>query len=159
VQSDEPLGEDWVIPLPAHKEGPFNFQKVAAEHAAEKRIPQFSEDAKVEVERCAKQPRNAGPKLKGGKILRITFPAAETVGGVRVLDYVVKVLRDGKEIASSTVLAPGFFLPERLSRIDGEAFFGVEELPARVDLRICVIPRDCYAVEGRPLMGDTFKIG
>ena len=158
VQTDEPLGEDWVIPLPAQKEGPFNFSKVAARHMAEKSIPQFPEDAKVKVERCAKPPRNVGPKLKGGKVVRITFPMAETADGVRVLDYVVKVLRDGREIASSTVLAPGFFLPERLSRIDGEAFFGVDELPAAVDLRICVTPRDCYAAEGRPVMGDTFQV-
>ena len=96
--------------------------------------------------------------LKGREVLRVTFPAAECVRGVRVLDYVVKVLRDGKEVVTSTVLAPGFFLPERLSRIEGEALFAVDELPASVDLRICVTPRDCYGVEGISLLGDAFRV-
>ena len=158
VQTDEPLGEDWVIPLPAQKGGPFDYERVASEHKASKRVPQFAKAAKVKVERCAKSPRNVGPVLKGREVLRVTFPAAESVRGVRVLDYVVKVLRDGKEVVTSTVLAPGFFLPERLSRIEGEALFAVDELPASVDLRICVTPRDCYGVEGVSLLGDAFRV-
>jgi hypothetical protein len=158
VQTDEPLGEDWVIPLPAQKGGPFDFGKAAADRKAKKHVPRFSKGAKVKVERCSEPPKNIGPILKGREVLRVTFPMAETVGGVRVFEYVVKVLRDGKEIACSTVLAPGFFLPERLSNINGEALFGVEELPAGADLRICVTPRDCYMAEGKPLMSDAFNV-
>lgn len=158
VQTDEPLGEDWVIPLPARKGGPFDFAEAAARRTAGKTVPRFTGDAKVTVERCEKTPRNAGPVLKGRKVLRVTFPMARTVGGVRVFEYAVKILRDGREVAQSTVLAPGFFLPERLSDIPGEALFGVDELPSGVDLRVCVTPRDCYAAEGAPLLGDAFKV-
>ena len=158
VQTDEPLGEDWVIPLPAQKGGPFDFGKAAADRKAKKHVPRFSKGAKVKVERCSEPPKNIGPILKGREVLRVTFPMAETVGGVRVFEYVVKVLRAGKEIACSTVLAPGFFLPERLSNINGEALFGVDELPAGADLRICIVPRDCYMVEGKPLMSDAFNV-
>ena len=70
------------------------------------------------------------------------------VGGVRVFDYVVRILRDGNEVAKAVVLAPGFFLPERRSRIDGEALFGADELPMDADLRVSVTPRDCYGAEG-----------
>ena len=149
VQTDEPLGEDWVIPLPARANGPFDFTRAATEHARKGTVPRFAEGAAVKVERCVAPPANVGPKLKGTPVLRVTFPAAETVGGVRVFDYVVRILRDGNEVAKSIVLAPGFFLPERLSRIGGEALFGVEELPANVDLRVCVTPRDCYGTEGK----------
>ena len=154
VQTDEPLGEDWVIPLPARTDGPFEFRKAAAEHLEKDTVPRFAKDATVTVEQCAKLPTNIGPRLKGRKVLRVTFPMAETVGGVRVFDYVVRILRDGAEVASSTVLAPGFFLPERLSRIAGEALFGVDEFPANVDLRVCVTPRDCYGAEGEGLVGS-----
>ena len=155
VQTDEPLGKDWVIPLPAGANGPFDFTRVAAEHERKGTVPRFAEGATVKVGRCAVPPSNAGPKLKGRPILRVTFPGAETVGGVRVFDYVVRILRDGNEVAKSIVLAPGFFLPERLSRIDGEAMFGVDELPAGVDLRVCVTPRDCYGAEGAPSFGQV----
>jgi predicted phosphodiesterase len=158
VQTDEPLGEDWVIPLPAQKGGPFDFGRVASKRKAAKSVPQFAKGAKVTVEQCPKPPKNVGPVLKGREVLRVVFPMAETVRGVRVLDYEVKVLRDGVEVACSTVLAPGFFLPERLSRIDGEALFAVDELPASTDLRISVTPRDCYGVEGVPILGDTFRV-
>ena len=158
VQTDEPLGEDWVIPLPAQKDGPFDFKAAAAKHVADGCVPQFGKGAKVSVERTAKPPKNTGPRLKGREVLRVAFPMAETVGGVRVFEYVVKVLRDGKEIACSTVLAPGFFLPEKRSNIDGEALFGVDELPPNVDLRICAIPRDCSMAEGKPIMSDVFKV-
>ena len=158
VQTDEPLGEDWVIPLPARAGGPFDFARVATEHVAKGTLPRFAKDAKVKVEPCAKAPANVGPKLTGRQVLRVSFPMAETTGGVRVFDYVVRVLHDSAEVVRSTVLAPGFFLPERLSRIDGEALFGVDELPAAVDLRVCVTPRDCYGAEGASLLGDKFRL-
>jgi hypothetical protein len=158
VQTDELLGEDWVIPLPAQKDGPFNFKIAAAKRITNGCIPQFGNEAKISVERTSKPPKNIGPKLKGQGVLRVAFPMAETVGGVRVFEYVVKVLRDGREIARSIVLAPGFFLPQRLSNINGEAFFGVDELPSKVDLRICITPRDCYMTEGQPIISDVFNV-
>jgi hypothetical protein len=157
VQTDEPLGEDWVVPLPAREGGPFDFRKVAAEHAARGACPNFAAGSAVKVEMCAKPPANVGPRLKGRQVLRAAFPMAETVAGVRVFEYAVKVMRDGAEVAGSTVLAPGFYLPERLSRIDGEALFGVDELPAGVDLRICVTPRDCYGAEGKAIFSAPFR--
>lgn len=157
VQTDEPLGEDWVVPLPAREGGPFDFRKVAAEHAARGACPNFAAGSAVKVEMCAKPPANVGPRLKGRQVLRAAFPMAETVAGVRVFEYAVKVMRDGAEVAGSTVLAPGFYLPERLSRIDGEALFGADELPAGVDLRICVTPRDCYGAEGKAIFSAPFR--
>ena len=155
VQTDEPLGEDWVIPLPARVDGPFSFTLARAEHRQKGTVPRFAQGAAVKVERCAKPPANVGQKLKGRQIVLVTFPAAETVGGVRVFDYVVRILRDGNEAAKSVVLAPGFFLPERLSRIDGEALFGADELPAGVELRVSVTPRDCYGAEGTPVVSAS----
>ena len=157
VQTDEPLGEDWVIPLPARADGPFDFRKAADRRREKGTLPRFAESTSVKVERCAAPPPNIGPALKGRAVVRVTFPAAEATGGVRVFDYVVRVLRDGAEVARSVVLAPGFFLPERLSCIGGEALFGVDELPVGVDLRICVTPRDCYGAEGAPLLGASFR--
>ena len=158
VQTDEPLGEDWVIPLPAQKGGPFDFKRVSAEHVAEKRMPQFAKGAKVRIERTTMPPANTGPRIKGHEVLRASFPMAETVGGVRVFEYVVQVLRDGNEVVRSIVLAPGFYLPERLSRMDGEALFAVDELPTGVDLQMCVTPRGFYGEEGMALLGDKFRI-
>lgn len=148
VASDEPLGEDWVIPLPARADGPFDFAAAKARHEREHAVPRFAADAKVRVQECAEPPKNIGPKLKGKQVVRVSFPMAETVNGSRVFDYVVRVLKDGEEVLRSTVLAPGFFLPERRSRIDGEALFAKDELPALGTFSVSVTPRDCYGAEG-----------
>ena len=159
VQTDEPLGEDWIIPLPAMPGGPFDFAEAARRHRRDDAVPRFPADASVRVELCATPPKNVGPKLKGREVVRVTFPMAETVRGVRVFDSVVRVLRDGREILRSVVLAPGFYLPERLSHLDGEAFFGRDELPADGTVRFAVTPRDFYGTEGAALTSADWPSG
>ena len=158
VQTDEPIGEDWVIPLPARAGGPYDYEEASVSRAQKDAVPRFAKAAAVRVVKCDHPPKNVGPKLKGKRVLRVTFPAAETSGGVRVFDYVVQIIRDDAEVARSVVLSPGCFLPERLSRLDGEALFGVDELPRQKALRVCVTPRDCYGTEGPVLQGEPFFV-
>jgi hypothetical protein len=158
VQTEEPLGEPWVVPLPACKCGPFDFAQASESRRRKRLTPEYSPESAVRVEECELPPKNAGPRLKGKRVLRATFPSAKPVCGVRVFDYRVRVLRDGAEVASSIVLSPGFFLPLRLSDIDGEAMFGADELPHGVELKISVVPRDCYGTEGKELVSAGFKI-
>ena len=91
-------------------------------------------------------------------VVLLTESPKEASGGVRVFDYVVQIIRDDAEVARSVVLSPGCFLPERLSRLDGEALFGVDELPQQKALRVCVTPRDCYGTEGPVLQGEPFFV-
>ena len=143
--------------MPAMPDGPFDFAEAARRHRRDGAVPRFPADASVRVELCATPPKNVGPKLKGREVVRVTFPMAETVRGVRVFDYVVRVLRDGREILRSVVLAPGFHLPERLSHLAGEAFFGRDELPADGTVRFAVTPRDFYGTEGATLTSADWQ--
>ena len=158
VQTDEPIGEDWVIPLPARAGGPFDYAVAAARRQTEGAVPQFPRAAKIRIGKCEKAPSDVGPKLKGSSVWQVTFPHAETVRGVRVFDYVVRVLRDGNEVIRSVVLAPDYFLPERLAKTDGRALFGADEIPHGVRVRISVTPRDCYGVEGTDLVSDEMQV-
>ena len=90
---------------------------------------------------------------KGDKVsIEETRPLSKTKRW-RLVEVVSRA--NGNEVAKSVVLAPGFFLPERLSRIDGEALFGADELPAGVELRVSVTPRDCYGAEGTPVVSAS----
>lgn len=155
VQTDEPVGEDRVVPLPAATGGPFDYAEAVRRRREAKFGPQFGDGAAITVERCAESPKNIGPKLKGKSVVRVTFPAARSVHGVRVFDYIVRVLCDGREVVKSVVLAPGFFLPERLACISGEALFAAEELPVDKAVLVSVTPRDCYGVEGETLTSTS----
>ena len=152
VQTDEPLGEDWIVPIPSGTGGPFDYAVAARKRCDEGAVVRFPSASAVSVERCETAPTDVGPKLKGRKVLKVTFPAAETIRGVRVFDYVVRMLRDGEEICRSVVMAPGFFLPERLSHVNGTALFGQDEIPAGVKVCFAVTPRDAYGVEGVTIM-------
>lgn len=144
---DEPLGQDWIVPVPARVDGEFSFSR----RLSEWKPPQFPADARLRVETCSESPALAGPGLVGKPCVRIVFPHALPAGPSRVLDYAVMVADGDGEILRTHVLDPGYYLPEARATADAESIIGLHELPSGRRLTFTVVPRNCYGAAGAPL--------
>lgn len=147
---DEPLGPDWIVPVPARLGGDFDFSRRRLAWPA----PQFAAGARAMAEIPPQEPPCAGPGLVGRPVVRVSFPQAESVAGSRVFDYVVQAFAGGREVRRATVLAVGYDLPESRAGTGGECLFGVHELPKGVPTVFSVTPRNCYGACGRALLTD-----
>lgn len=151
---DEPLGEEWVLPLPlqTHPDAPC----VIAESAEP---PKFAAEAKLTVTR--------GPmKTRQGKKLdcwRIEFPCAlPAKRHGRVTDYALKVTDgpDGKVLATRLLTQPKMTLAER--RIDRTTkitcLIPAEELKVSAAPAFSVTPLNAAGKAGCPLIGDGVSV-
>lgn len=144
---DEPLGSDWVIPVPARSDGEFSFER----RKAEWRPPQFPVGARLTAEVCTGTPALAGPGLVGKPCVRLVFPHAGPSGCSRVFDYVVKAFAEGREIKRFYVLDLEYNLPENRVTANGECLIGLHELPTGKRISFTVEPRNCYGTTGHLL--------
>lgn len=144
-----PLGDDWCVPLPATKGGPFDTEVRKASGAA----PEFDAGAKASVERCAVTPDDiAGPALKGKPCVRVRIPPARTVpGGRRVYDYEVKAMDGDTTLLTRYVLAAGFNVPPDKSVRTSDCLFDDVEIPADRPVRFVITPRDSFGIAGASL--------
>ena len=146
---DEPVGEDWIVPLPARADGPFD-PKI---RAAARKPPQFAADATVEVDSFEKAPDEAGEDFRGKRpCIRVSYPCADAQPGARVFDYEVTVLAGGKPVLTRELFARGFHLPEHRSHLGGYCLFAPNELPTGVPVRFKVTPRDEFGNVGKSIV-------
>ena len=145
-----PLGDDWCVPLPAAKGGPFDTAVRKANGAA----PQFASGATASAERCAVAPADiAGPALKGKPCVRVRIPPTRTVpGGRRVYDYVVQAMDGDRTLRTRLVLAAGFNVPPSKAVRTSDCLFDDGEIPAGRAIRFVITPRDSFGVAGAPLV-------
>ena len=143
-----PIGPAFVVPLPARKDGPFDFARRAAHRAA----PQFAADAKIAAKFCPNGHALEIDARKGEPCIYVTFPRAKTVKGSRVFDYMVEACPDGGKPVTRKLIAAGFAYPEAYADIPGECLFSVKELPVGKPIRLTVTPRDCFGLAGKPLV-------
>ena len=154
VAFGSPIGPAWVVPIPARKDGPFDFTKRTAQRKAQGAVPQFAADAKISARFCPQGHALESAAHKGEPCIYVTFPRARTVKGSRVFDYTVEAIADG--MASPVVrklIAAGFAYPEEYADIPGECLFSAAELPPDKPIRFTVTPRDCFGLVGKPLVG------
>lgn len=150
IQFDEPLGPDWVVPIPPSAERNFDFGRCVQSVPP----PRFASDAKVSVSVDVNASENVGPGLVGNPCVLVSFPCAETVEGSRVFDYVVTFLSGNREILVRRVLSYGYYMPESRSCVRGECIVGQDELPKNESIRVVVKPRNCYGREGNSISGQ-----
>lgn len=104
---DEPLGEEWVLPLPleTHPEGPCVI-------AARAEAPRFADDAQLTVERCRTKTRQ---KETVEAFRAVSPPAIPAKHHGRVTDYRVEVLdgEGGPVVATRLLMQPRLTLSER----------------------------------------------
>ena len=155
--SGKALGEDWIVPLPVAETPPFAFASRAAKSVA----PEFPQGASVAVRTVRGKTR--GGRGPDGKILapvkkdvfELTFPAANAVRGVRVLEYRVDVMPEGGETVVKRMMAGGFYLPEDAPKANATCVFKVaaDEFPSAKSYAFAVYPVGSLGNVGAPLKG------
>jgi len=137
-----PLGDDWIVPIPAAADGPMSYARRAAKRSA----PEFADGAEVKV-------RPAEGK-DGVKCMEVSFPAAQPVDGCRVNEYEVTatLVEDDFDLvqAQRRVLAPGFNLPLKNSAKPGSCLFSRDELP-KGHYVFSVRPIECFGRKGKAI--------
>ena len=154
VEFGLPIGPAWTVPLPAEKEGKYDFARRTAWRSEHGAAPQFAPDAKIAAKFCPNGHALESAAHKGEPCVYVTFPRAKTVKGSRVFDYTVEALADGMASpVTRKLIAAGFAYPEERADIPGECLFAAKELPVGRQILFTVTPRDCFGVTGRPLFG------
>ena len=152
VEFNRPIGPAFIVPLPAKKDGEFDFTKRTKWRKAHGAIPQFAADAKISAKFCPNGHALEGVGHKGEPCIYVTFPRAKTVKGSRVFDYAVEACAEGESPITCKLIAAGFAYPEENADIPGECLFSATELPNGKPIRFTVTPRDCFGLAGRPLV-------
>ena len=144
-----PIGPAWTVPIPARRNGPFDFDLRSAHRTA----PRFASDAKISANFCPNGHGLEGVAHKGEPCIYVSFPRAKTVEGCRVFDYLVEATAEGMDSpAVRKLIAAGFAYPEEDADIPGECLFSAAELPTGKPIRFVVTPRDCFGIAGRRLV-------
>jgi len=138
------VAEDWVIPLGASAERPYDYNVRTAQSVA----PQFAPGAKIAVERVETKNR-AGKTVAA---VKLSFPAANAAKGVRPFDYKIEIAGKDGESISRSVLAQGVELGVGSSAAKGpsECTLALETLPAG-PLTFKVFPGECFGKLGNPI--------
>ena len=147
---DRPLGDDWIVPLPAPGARPYAFasrRKAAAAHP-----PQFGADAQVTV--TERRMHDRARVLQD--MVRVDFPAIPSRGGaLRAFEFAVRAeTRVGdcvRTLVEKRVYSPGMLLPEEFDCDGAFCTFAKAELPLGRDVRFVVTPLDCWGNGGAPL--------
>ena len=158
VMFGRPIGPAFVVPLPARKDGPFDFSRQAARRMEQGAVPQFAIGAKISAAFCPKGHALESAAHRGEACIHVTFPRAKTVKGSRVFDYIVEACPDGGTPVTRMIIAAGFAYPEECADIPGECLFSATELPVDQPVRFTVTPRDCFGLAGKPLVASFRKI-
>ena len=143
-----PIGPDWIVPIPARKDGPFDF----AVRKQKRLAPQFAANAALKVEVCPLGHSLESNARKGEPCVYLAFPCANAECSARVFDYVVTADSGGKEVARRTVFAPGGTHPLTCANVPGECLFSLKELSGAKVVKFTVVPRECFGNSGRPLL-------
>ena len=142
---DQPLGDDWVLPLPVEKSAkPYGF----AARKEKARKPAFVADAKLSVRRLKK-------KNRGGNevdAVELVIPPAVQTSRDRCVEFAVTAFGKDGTAAEFNVLAEGFDRPPNHPRANGPTVFSVaaDRLPSGTT-HFEVAPLDCWWNRGTPL--------
>ncbi|MBQ0033500.1 MAG: hypothetical protein KBT68_11985, partial [bacterium] len=151
---DEPVGPDWIVPIPARKDGPFDFKVLQRKGVA----PQFAANAVLKVELCPQGHPLESKARRGEPCVCLSFPCADAERTARVFDYVVTVSADGKEIVRRMVFAPDGTHPRSRTAVPGVCLLSSKEIPKGMSVVFTVVPRDCFGNEGCPISSSAVDV-
>ena len=153
VRLEEPIGEDWAVPLPAAYGKGYDFKLRAARMAA----PQFADGAKVSVTFCPHGHPEQAKRYAGQACVAVEFPAAETPRGV-VSEYEVAArLPGGPELVRTKVLPNGFGYAKARMNVPGVCLFTTHELAGKRPVVFSVTAAECFGKKGRPIESAPFS--
>jgi hypothetical protein len=151
---DQPLGENWIIPLPLGQDKPFLFE-TRRKNAA---VPQFAAADSLKVTRAW------GKDVKGKSQDQITlhFPSVlKKTHGTRAFDYEVQVEEKEydttKICATKRVYSKGYFLGEAQDADEVTCVFSLSELPEKHKVRFHVRPVESFGKKGDALVTDWMQ--
>jgi hypothetical protein len=149
--TDCPLGDDWVIPLPAAESKPFAF----AERAKRFDAPAFAPGACVVASRTTGKTRGSKKKPAETKeAYELVFPAALPTPRARADEYELTFTGSDGRKAVRRLVAPGFHLPlsdKRLSQ-PVKGVFVADSLP-KAPLTVEVRALSCFLKASAPITG------
>ena len=145
---DRPLGDDWIVPLPASASGPLNYEK----RAKRAKAPEFAPDAWVTARLQKRTNRHGDARTALG----LTFAAAQVTRESRAYGYEI-VVRDEKgcEWARTAAVDPIYNLPKvRAIRDWVTPAVDVDGVPAGTKLAAEVRPFDCWGNRGKAIVSE-----
>lgn len=153
VQMGEPLGEDWVVPLPAVIGKGFDFGLRTRQMVA----PEFERGVQITVKYCPTGHPEQAKRYAGQPCVSVDFPPASTPSGI-VCEYeVAACLQNGPEIARAKVFPSGFGMAKTRMNVQGVCLFKTNELPAKRPIVFSVTARECFGKTSRPIFSEPFS--
>jgi hypothetical protein len=156
--TDQSLGSDWVIPLPAAESKPFAYAARAKSSIA----PEFAPGGVVTVAKGKGRSRGTRKNPPVEKdVYNLSFPAAVSTAKTRAFEYRLTFIgKDGRR-EERRLVAPGFHMPVGHKRAteDVKCSFIAESLPA-APFTVEVRALSSFNKEGAPIKGTfTGKAG
>ena len=148
VRFNEPLGEDWAVPLPAAYGRGFDFDVREKLTVA----PQFPSDAHVRVELHPEGHRSAKSEFSKVPCCAVCFPPASTPKG-RVFSYRIEISSNGHLVKADDIIANGFGSPPTCKVVEELYLVRVADLPLGEKLLVSVTPMECFGKKGDPIKG------
>lgn len=151
---DQPVGDNWIIPLPCTGDAPLSYER----RAKEAKVPQFASGDKVTVTRGTGKDRYGTEQ----KQVTVHFPSVLAKRtGVRAYDYEVQVEYRYIDVtmiaATKRVFSPKCYLGEAQDEGEVICVYGETELPEYRDVRFVVRPCECFGKKGNPIYSDWVK--
>ena len=144
--SDEPLGEDWVLPFPPKDDKPYDYARQAQREAA----PEFGAAARLSIV----SDRRADRAGDGHDVLVVRFPSAMAEGSARASRFEVVACVNGNVLSRKFVSAQGFNRAVSRQPQMTECVFDREELGRGREIEFVVTPIASFGTRGRPLTGS-----
>lgn len=147
--TDQSLGDDWVMPLPAAESKPFAY----AQRVKIQRAPEFAADSKVVASKGKYLVKASnGKKAEEVDAYKVKFPAAEATANLRAREYMVTFTDSQGKRDVRRILSPAFHLPisSPTTKADVECVFAPSTLP-KLPLKVEVRPVSCFDKVGKPI--------
>ncbi len=154
--NDEPVAEDWIIPLPINGLQPYEFKKRKAEAAANP--PAFAPNAANEIKIEQIVGKNRGG-VETPQVV-ITFPTA--FAGGMTFDYEVRAELFSYDVtrifSAMRVYSKNYQMAPRHQVPTANCIFSLNELPKQVPLHFTITPIDAFGNRGLPIMTKNLKL-
>ena len=150
--NDEPLGDNWIIPIPhSTSNPPLSFEA----RAMIAPIPQFPAGSQIIVTKTVGKNRKKEEK----KQFVVSFPSVlKKNTGVRAFDYEVQAeIKDEdvtKVLMTKRVFSPGSILGENHDEENVICVFAEDEIHTTAPIRFIARPCECFGKKGNPIYSE-----
>lgn len=148
---DQPLADNWIIPLPYDGNGALSFEA----RARKAPVPQFPPSAKITLSRAM----GTDNQDKEEDQITVRFPSVlKKNAGCRAFEYEIQAeVKDYdtyKILGTKRVFSKGFYLGENQDEEDVVCPFAISELKANREVRFLVRPMNSFGGKGEPVCSD-----